>query len=259
MRSEVPQLSQVDINIYRCRSVMNYPLFSFLVPACNNTIDLVFLVDGSSDVTFNNFRRSLRFVQNLAKVFNLSLPNAHVALVVYAEVSEIIFNLEDHLSYKDVKKAISAVRFPNKRRRNVGKGLKQVKNGVLDSRGRHFVPKIVITLQNRKSEDGIDVISHEFKANGIKVFGVGTTGHRIANGQLKEIAFRPNKDYFKTITYDTIDFGLFVQDMKQSICKGNLSAYSLNLFTFVIFLMVWYGGGGGGGQYVYIVIVCGYA
>lgn len=180
----------------------------------------MFLVDGSSDVKVNNFRSSLRFVQSLAKVFNVSLPNAHVALVVYAEESEIIFNLTDHSSYKDVRKSISGVRFPHKKTRNVGKGLKRVKDGVLASSGRQGVPKIVIVVQNRKSDDGIDVIAQEIRQNGIRVFSVGINDHIIANGQLKEIAYKRNKYYFTTTAYETMDLHSFIQDMKQSICKG---------------------------------------
>lgn len=180
----------------------------------------MFLVDGSSDVKVNNFRSSLRFVQSLAKVFNVSLPNAHVALVVYAEEAEIIFNLTDHSSYKDVRKAISGVCFPNKKTRNVGKGLKRVKDGVLASSGRQGVPKIVIVVQNRKSDDGIDVIAQEIRQNGIRVFSVGINDHIIANGQLKEIAYKRNKYYFTTTAYETMDLHSFIQDMKQSICKG---------------------------------------
>ena len=200
-------------------------MFTYYVPACNNTIDLVFLLDGSTDVTLSNFKRSLRFVSNLAKLFNVSSPNDHVALVVYAEESETIFNLTDHLSYQEVKQAISVVRYPNKMKRNVGKGLKHVKNNVLANSGRSGVPKIVISLQNRKSDDGIDIISQQMKADGTKVFGVGN-GNIIADGQLKEIAFKPNEDYFKTVAYDVIDLPSFAQQMKKSICKGISDKYA---------------------------------
>ena len=176
-------------------------------------------MDGSSDVTSNNFRRSLRFVTHLAKLFNVSSPNDHVALVVYTDESETIFNLTDHLSYQEVKQAISGVRYPNKMKRNVGKGLKHVKNNILASSKRSGVPKIVISLQNQKSDDGIDVISQELRANGTKVFAVGN-GNIIAKGQLKEIAFKPNGDYVKTISYDVMDLPSFAQEMKQSICTG---------------------------------------
>ena len=196
------------------------------VPVCNNKIDLVFLVDGSSYVTFNYFRSSLRFVKNLAKAFNVSFTDAHVALVVYAEESETIFNLTDHLSYGQIKHAISGVRYPNKEKRNVGKGLRSVKNSVLASNGRSGVPKIIISLQNGKSDDGIDVISQEIRANGIRVFSVGPNNRPIANGQLKEIAYKPSEYYFKNIAYESIDFDFFVQDIKQSICKGKSTGKS---------------------------------
>ena len=177
-------------------------------------------MDGSSDVTFINFRSSLRFVKNLAKVFDVSVAKAHVALVVYAEESEIIFNLTDHLSYQQIKQAISGVRYPQKLKRNVGNGLKRVKNSVLASGGRSGVPKIVISLQDRKSDDGIDAIVQELKANGIRVFSVGPNNRPVADSQRREIAYKSNEDYFKTIAYENIDFKFFVENVKQSICKG---------------------------------------
>ena len=196
--------------------LIQYRYYFFL--ACNNTIDLVFMLDGSSDVTFNNFRTSVRFIKKLAKVFDVSSLNAHVAFVVYAEKSETVFDISDHLSYQQVKRAITDVRYPNKKKRNVGKGLKRVKN-VLTSGGRSGVPKIVISVQHRKSDDGIDAISQELKDNGIKVFGLGIT-NQVINGQVKEIAYKPNQDFFHLVAYDNMDSHFFVQNIKQSICKG---------------------------------------
>ena len=176
------------------------------------------MLDGSSAVTLNNFRTSVRFIKKLAKVFDVSSLNAHVALVVYAEESETVFNINDHLSYQQVKQAITDVRYPNKKKRNVGKGLKRVKN-VLTSGGRSGVPKIVISVQHRKSDDGIDAISQDLKVNGIKVFGLGIR-NQVINGQVKEIAYKPNQDFFHLVAYDNMDSHFLVQSIKQSICKG---------------------------------------
>ena len=150
------------------------------------------------------------------------MTKTHVALIVYAEESEIIFNLTDHLSYQQVKQAISGVHYPQKLKRNVGKGLKRVKNSVLASGGRSGVPKIVISLQDRKSDDGIDAIAQELKANGIRVFSVGPKNRPVADSQRKEIAYKSNEDYFKTIAYENIDFKFFIESVKQSICKGKV-------------------------------------
>ena len=176
-------------------------------------------MDGSSDVTFNNFRSTARFTRNLAKVFDVSASDAHVALVVYAEETETVFNLTKHLSYQQLQRAISGAQYPNKKKRNVGGGLRRVDN-ILASGGRQGVPKLVISVQNGKSDDGIDVISQELKAKGIKVFGLGIN-NLISNGQIKEIAYKPNEDYFHLVAYDNMDSPGVVQSLKQAVCKGN--------------------------------------
>ena len=182
-------------------------------------MDLVFLLDGSSDVTEDDFRRSLRFVELLSKSFNVSSGDTHVALVIYADDPQTIFDLNGTLSVSDINLAVSVVSFPNKMNRNVGKGLIHVSDNVIATNGRVGVPKVVITVQNLKSLDGIDVISLQLKRDGIKVISIGH-GDEITNGQLKEMAFKPSAVYVKDVGDDAIDSINFVVSVKESIFSG---------------------------------------
>ena len=182
-------------------------------------MDLVFLLDGSSDVTEDDFRRSLRFVELLTKSFNVSSGDTHVALVIYADDPQTIFDLNGTLSVSDINLAVSVVSFPNKMNRNVGKGLIHVSDNVIATNGRVGVPKVVVTVQNLKSLDGIDVISLQLKRDGIKVISVGH-GDEITNGQLKEMAFKPSAVYVKDVGDDAIDSVNFVVSVKESIFSG---------------------------------------
>lgn len=185
----------------------------------DNTVDLVFLLDGSSDVTEDDFRRSLRFVELLSKSFNVSSGDTHVALVIYADDPQTIFDLNGTLSVSDINLAVSVVSFPNKMNRNVGKGLIHVNDNVIATNGRVGVPKVVVTVQNLKSLDGIDVISLQLKRDGIKVISIGH-GDEITNGQLKEMAFKPSAVYVKDVGDDAIDSINFVVSVKESIFSG---------------------------------------
>ena len=182
-------------------------------------MDLVFLLDGSSDVTEDDFRRSLRFVELLSKSFNVSSGDTHVALVIYADDPQTIFDLNGTLSVSDINLAVSVVSFPNKMNRNVGKGLIHVSDNVIATNGRVGVPKVVVTVQNLKSLDGIDVISLQLKRDGIKVISIGH-GDEITNGQLKEMAFKPSAVYVKDVGDDAIDSVNFVVSVKESIFSG---------------------------------------
>lgn len=183
----------------------------------DNNVDLVFLLDGSSDVTEDDFRRSLRFVELLAKSFNVSSGDTHVAFVIYADDPQTIFDLNETVS--DINLAVSVVSFPNVVNRNVGKGLIHVRDNVIATNSRAGVPKVVVTVQNLKSLDGIDVISLQLKSDGIKVISIGH-GDEIAKGQLREMAFKPSAVYVKDIGDDTIDSVNFVVSVKESIFSG---------------------------------------
>ena len=174
-------------------------------------------MDGTRDVLDDNFRSSLRFVKNLAKVFNKN--TTHIGLVVYAEKSKIVFNLTDPFPLTDTNMAISSVRFPNQIIRNTGSALSHSKVSVLDAYGRPGVPKVLVVLEGWRSSDGIDGISQVYRTSGFHVFGVGN-GNQPAAGQLKEISSGPPSRFFNTIGYEYIDIATFVQQMKESIATG---------------------------------------
>lgn len=185
----------------------------------NNNIDLVFLLDGSNDITEDDFRRSLRFVELLAKSLGVSSGEVHVALVIYADDPQTIFDLNGTLSVSDINLAVSVVSFPNTVNRNVGEGLIHVIDNVIATNGRTDVPKVVINVQNLKSLDGIDVISLQVRSEGIKLMSIGH-GDEIAHGQLKEMAFKPSEVYVKDIGDGTIDSANFIVSVKESIFSG---------------------------------------
>ncbi|KAL9959813.1 hypothetical protein ACROYT_G033169 [Oculina patagonica] len=176
----------------------------------NNNIDLVFLVDGSSDVTYDNFWASIPFFEKLANALVDSL-DTQVALVIYAEEPHTIFGLN-----RTFPGAHADLQFPDKPQRNVGRALIHIKDTVIATGGRTGVPKLVINVQNRKSDDGIDVISQQLRADGTKVINIGS-GDQIAIGQLKEMAFEPSDIYVKNVGYDAIDSAGFVLQVKASI------------------------------------------
>ena len=186
----------------------------------------MFLLDGSSDVTEDDFRRSLRFVELLAKSFDVSAGHTRVALVIYADDPQTVFDLSGTLSVSDINVAISVVSFQNTVNRNVGRGLLHVRDNVIATNGRAGVPKVIVTVQNLKSLDGIDVISLQLKSDGIKVISIGH-GDEIAKGQLKEMAFKPSAVYVKDIGDYTIDSVNFVVSVRESIFSGKRLAIGL--------------------------------
>lgn len=51
----------------------------------DNNVDLVFFLDGLSDVIEDDFRRSLCFVELLVKLFNVFFGDIYVVFVIYVD------------------------------------------------------------------------------------------------------------------------------------------------------------------------------
>lgn len=180
---------------------------------------MVFLADGTKHIKRSHFKKIMRFIKNLVKVFHISQQGTHVSLVLYGDDSETIFNLNDYFSLTELNYALSKIKSPKKKKRYVGKGLKHVKDNVIAKHGRSGVPKVVILLQNDKSKDGIEDISQAIKNDEVKIFSVGY-GNKKVKGQLKEIASKPTSLYYKSTKYSEIKTAYFIQEMKESVCMG---------------------------------------
>ena len=182
-------------------------------------MDLVFLVDGTKDMKMTNFKIILKFVKDLAKVLHVSQQGTHISFVFYGDDSATVFNLNENYSLTELSYALSKIKLPRKKKRYIGKGLKNVKKNILEKVGRSGIPKILVLLQNKKSKDGIGDISQEIKKYGVKIFAVGH-GNKRVKGQLKEISSKPLSLYYKTMKDSYKDTVYYVQDMKESICMG---------------------------------------
>ena len=163
-------------------------------------------------------------------MFHISKQGTHVSLVLYGDDSDTIFNLNDYFSLTEFNYALFKIKSTKKKKRYVGKGLRQVKDNVIAKHGRSGVPKVIILLQNDKSKDGVEDVSQVIKNDGVKIFGqlkvkifaVGYGNNKV-KGQLKEIASKPTSLYYKATKYSEINTAYFVQHMKDSICMGKFA------------------------------------
>ena len=155
-------------------------------------------------------------------MFHISKQGTHVSLVLYGDDSDTIFNLNDYFSLTEFNYALFKIKSTKKKKRYVGKGLRQVKDNVIAKHGRSGVPKVIILLQNDKSKDGVEDVSQVIKNDGVKIFAVGYGNNKV-KGQLKEIASKPTSLYYKATKYSEINTAYFVQHMKDSICMGKFA------------------------------------
>ncbi|XP_072107205.1 cochlin [Mobula birostris] len=78
---------------------------------CHNSVNLGFLIDGSSSVGDSNFRTVLNFISEILKPFDIHQIGARVGAVQFTYDQRTEFDFDDHLTKDDVLNAISSIRY----------------------------------------------------------------------------------------------------------------------------------------------------
>ena len=81
----------------------------WFLPGCLQKADLVFLLDSSSTIGKDNFRKLEDFLKDVVQDLNISPDGVHVGLMQYSSYPSLEFPLDMHTSRYDVLKAIDNV------------------------------------------------------------------------------------------------------------------------------------------------------
>ncbi|CAJ0931830.1 unnamed protein product [Ranitomeya imitator] len=83
----------------------------FCSKTCYNSVNIAFLIDGSSSVGDQNFRLMLEFMSNIVRSFEVSDVGAKVAAIQFTYDQRLEFSLNDYPNKDDVLKAIYNIRY----------------------------------------------------------------------------------------------------------------------------------------------------
>lgn len=78
---------------------------------CYNSVNIAFLIDGSSSVGESNFRLMLEFVSNIAKTFEISDIGAKIAAVQFTYDQRREFSFTDYSTKENVLAVIRNIRY----------------------------------------------------------------------------------------------------------------------------------------------------
>lgn len=148
--------------------------------ACNTpTMELGFLVSGSykesKDKSEMTFRKALRFVRNMAQKAKVSDSGTHIGLVVYGKKPYLAFDFNQYFEISSLSQAIEEVKTPIAGS-NLGEALSFTKNQLYDKSARPNIPKTLIVLLSKRSEDAIGHAVKDLKDAGVKILTVGIGG-----------------------------------------------------------------------------------
>ena len=139
-------------------------------------MELGFLVAGSynepREESERTFRKALEFVKTMAKKIKISDSGTHVGLVVYGKKPYMAFDFNEYFDMPSLSQAIEEVKAPIYGSK-VGEALAFTKEQLYDKSARPGVPKALVVLLSKKSDDIINHGIQDLKKSGVKIYTVG--------------------------------------------------------------------------------------
>lgn len=153
-------------------------------------VDIVFLLDGSKPVRPRRFKLELAFFDTVAQSFPVEKDGVYFAGIVYSTTSKVAFQLNTYTDKPTLSKGIQAMPYIGAGRK-VGQAIASVKSTVLDKSGRPGVPKVVVVLMLKKSDDDMVAPAATLKAQGVKLIMLGI-GKGVDPSSLAPVASSPD-------------------------------------------------------------------
>ncbi|XP_034966043.1 cochlin [Zootoca vivipara] len=187
---------------------------------CYNSVNIAFLIDGSSSVGDSNFRLMLEFISNVAKSFEITDIGAKIAAVQFTYDQRTEFSFTDYVTKERVLSAVRGIRYMSGGTAT-GEAItyttRNVFGPVRDGANKNF---LVILTDGQSYDDvrGPAVSAHKA---GITTFSIGIAWAPLED--LKDMASEPRERH----TFFTREFmGLeqLVPDVVRAICRDFLDS-----------------------------------
>ncbi|XP_048803529.1 cochlin isoform X1 [Lagopus muta] len=187
---------------------------------CYNSVNIGFLIDGSSSVGESNFRLMLEFISNVAKAFEISDIGSKIATVQFTYDQRTEFSFTDYTTKEKVLSAIRNIRYMSGGTATgdaISFTTRNVFGPVKDGANKNFL----VILTDGQSYDDVRGPAVAAQKAGITVFSVGVAWAPLDD--LKDMASEPRESH----TFFTREFtGLeqMVPDVIRGICKDFLDS-----------------------------------
>uniref|UniRef100_A0A8C6UMM6 Collagen alpha-1(VII) chain n=1 Tax=Neogobius melanostomus TaxID=47308 RepID=A0A8C6UMM6_9GOBI len=183
--------------------------------------DVVFLVDESSSIGVDNFKRIKDFIFRAVTYFPFIGPQGtQIAVVHYSDDPRIEFRLNDNKDRNALLRALRALPYRGGNTKT-GKGIGYVLQELFhESLGmRRDAPHVLVLITDGRAQDDVLPPSRVARALGVSVLAVGVANADI--DELNKIAAPTNyKNIFYSPSFD--DFPSIERDFISSICSEEL-------------------------------------
>ncbi|XP_075387743.1 cochlin [Tenrec ecaudatus] len=187
---------------------------------CYNSVNIAFLIDGSSSVGDSNFRLMLEFVSNIAKTFEISDIGAKIAAVQFTYDQRPEFSFTDYSTKENVLAVLRNIRYMSGGTATgdaISFTVRNIFGPMRESPNKNF---LVIVTDGQSYDDvrGPAAAAHDA---GITIFSVGVAWAPLDD--LKDMASKP-KESHAFFTREFTGLEPIVSDVIRGICRDFLES-----------------------------------
>lgn len=188
-------------------------------------MDLVFVLDASGSVGFNNFQTTKAFAENVTNTFAIGPEDTQVGAIVFSTIANISFLLNSSTDRSGVVEGIRDIEYTGGFTNTAG-ALRTLRLDVLTTEAGArpqtlAIPRVAIVVTDGRSNINRSRTIPEaeaVRAAGIIVFAVGI-GNRINMAELNAMASSPN---FVSLlnNFDVLGFQSLQRILSVEACRG---------------------------------------
>lgn len=191
---------------------------------CEESIDLAFVLDSSGSISMDEFNEAKKFVENLAKMFTISLEKTRVALMIYSDQPQITSRFGKIKSGNDLSNDLNSL--PHLRgKTRIDLALKLAGNKLFTGDGGMRLPssviKVAIVITDGRQSPAADAMrldeaAADLLVRGVKVLSIGI-GDKVDRFELNMMVLNPEKHVFMSKTYSALQAQLM--KITREICS----------------------------------------
>ncbi|KAM6093690.1 von Willebrand factor [Chlamydotis macqueenii] len=158
------------------------------IPECNKTMDVMFLLDGSSNIGASEFEEMKNFVRTFIESTEISNTSIHVSVLQYARENNLEISWNMPQETKKLVEMVDSIQQREQGPTRLGKAIDfVVQNAMSESHGgRPSASKVAIVIVSGRSEDTVEAAALSARMNRISLFPVGV-GDRYDEEQLRTL------------------------------------------------------------------------
>lgn len=168
----------------------------FLSPvACKQKkTDVMFLVDSSGSIGFENFKKMQNFMKEVVNQSDIGLNQVHIGIVQFSTTQKEEFQLNKYSTKSDIIEAIGRMTALEKNT-YTGEALAFVADYFTPAKGaRPSVNNILILITDGEAQDEVKTPAEALREKGIIIYSVGVFNAN--KTQLEEISGRPENVFY---------------------------------------------------------------